>query len=100
MRDERITMIYEGTHEIQAIDLLVRKVLADNGGRLQYFLKQVDATADGKSATELALHGQLAARIDDVTQAITGAGAGQAPLPYRIAPEMLRLVGHCALAWL
>jgi alkylation response protein AidB-like acyl-CoA dehydrogenase len=31
VRDARVAMIYEGTNEIQAIDLLVRKVLADGG---------------------------------------------------------------------
>ena len=31
VRDSRVAMIYEGTNEIQAIDLLVRKVLADGG---------------------------------------------------------------------
>ena len=29
VRDARVTMIYEGTNEIQAIDLLVRKVLPE-----------------------------------------------------------------------
>ena len=90
MRDARVTMIYEGTNEIQAIDLLVRKVLADKGARLQYFLKQVDATAEGESANELALHAgklsQLLARMRDVTQAITEAAANHPALPYRIAP--------------
>jgi alkylation response protein AidB-like acyl-CoA dehydrogenase len=31
VRDARVTMIYEGTNEIQAIDLLVRKVVPDAG---------------------------------------------------------------------
>jgi hypothetical protein len=31
LRDARVAMIYEGTNEIQAIDLLFRKVLSDNG---------------------------------------------------------------------
>ena len=34
VRDARVSMIYEGTNEIQAIDLLVRKVLADGGSGL------------------------------------------------------------------
>ncbi len=34
VRDARVTMIYEGTNEIQAIDLLVRKVLPDGGAGL------------------------------------------------------------------
>jgi len=37
VRDARITMIYEGTNEIQAIDLLVRKVLPDGGVALGAF---------------------------------------------------------------
>ena len=31
VRDSRVSMIYEGTNEIQAIDLMQRKVLADGG---------------------------------------------------------------------
>ncbi|HOF51901.1 MAG TPA: acyl-CoA dehydrogenase family protein, partial [Rhodoferax sp.] len=31
VRDSRVAMIYEGTNEIQAIDLLVRKILSDGG---------------------------------------------------------------------
>jgi len=34
VRDARVSMIYEGTNEIQAIDLLVRKVLADGAAGL------------------------------------------------------------------
>jgi alkylation response protein AidB-like acyl-CoA dehydrogenase len=35
VRDARVTMIYEGTNEIQAIDLLLRKVLPDAGAALR-----------------------------------------------------------------
>jgi hypothetical protein len=35
LRDARIAMVYEGTNEIQAIDLLQRKVLADGGAALK-----------------------------------------------------------------
>lgn len=31
LRDSRIAMIYEGTNEIQANDLMLRKVLGDGG---------------------------------------------------------------------
>jgi alkylation response protein AidB-like acyl-CoA dehydrogenase len=33
VRDSRIALIYEGTNEIQAIDLMTRKLLGDNGQR-------------------------------------------------------------------
>ena len=37
VRDARINMIYEGTNGIQALDLLGRKVLGDNGAKLKKF---------------------------------------------------------------
>ena len=37
VRDARINMIYEGTNTIQSLDLLGRKVLADNGAKLKAF---------------------------------------------------------------
>jgi alkylation response protein AidB-like acyl-CoA dehydrogenase len=38
VRDSRIALIYEGTNEIQAIDLLLRKVMPDGGTRLAALL--------------------------------------------------------------
>jgi alkylation response protein AidB-like acyl-CoA dehydrogenase len=43
LRDARITMIYEGTNGVQALDLVGRK-LAQNGGRaVQAFAQEIDA---------------------------------------------------------
>ena len=36
VRDARINMIYEGTNTIQSLDLLGRKILMDNGAKLQH----------------------------------------------------------------
>ena len=41
VRDCRISQIYEGTNGIQAIDLLGRKVLMDQGQKLRKFTKIV-----------------------------------------------------------
>jgi len=41
LRDARINMIYEGTNGIQALDLLGRKILLDNGAKLRAFGKLV-----------------------------------------------------------
>jgi hypothetical protein len=45
LRDARITMIYEGTNGIQALDLLMRKILQDDGqtliNTLQQFAKEL-----------------------------------------------------------
>jgi alkylation response protein AidB-like acyl-CoA dehydrogenase len=37
VRDARINMIYEGTNGIQALDLIGRKILMDNGAKLRAF---------------------------------------------------------------
>jgi alkylation response protein AidB-like acyl-CoA dehydrogenase len=104
VRDARVTMIYEGSNEIQAIDLVVRKILGDGGARLERFLVQVEATANEMPAGERNGHAAtlagLVQSIRKATHAIAEASAEDAQLPYRIAGEMLRLVGHCALAWL
>ena len=50
VRDSRIAMIYEGTNEIQAIDLLQRKVLDDGGARLGALLDRLVADADVRRA--------------------------------------------------
>ncbi len=41
VRDARIAQIYEGTNGIQALDLLRRKVVANNGNVLEQFLNEV-----------------------------------------------------------
>ncbi|MEY2783586.1 MAG: Acyl-CoA dehydrogenase, partial [Pseudomonadota bacterium] len=44
VRDARVAMIYEGTNEIQAIDLLVRKVLPDGGASMNALLDSLQAS--------------------------------------------------------
>ena len=104
LRDVRVTLIYEGSNEIQAIDLLLRKVLADGGARLEHLLAGIEDTAQMEAAGPLARHAatllELLRRTRDATRAVAQAAAVQPAVAYRIAPEMLRLVGHCALAWL
>lgn len=38
LRDARVPMIYEGTNEIQAVDLLLRKIAKDDGAALSHWL--------------------------------------------------------------
>jgi alkylation response protein AidB-like acyl-CoA dehydrogenase len=45
LRDARIAMIYEGTNEIQAIDLVQRKLLADRGEALDVLLASFETEA-------------------------------------------------------
>ncbi|MDP3423652.1 MAG: acyl-CoA dehydrogenase family protein [Burkholderiaceae bacterium] len=55
LRDARITMIYEGTNEIQAIDLLVRKVLADQGQALHALVAELLADLATAATTTTAI---------------------------------------------
>jgi len=56
VRDARIAMIYEGTNGIQALDLLGRKVLSNQGQFLRIFTKQIhkfcEANADNEALEE------------------------------------------------
>ena len=44
VRDSRIAMIYEGTTEIQALDLIQRKVIEDSGSALRIVLAALEAS--------------------------------------------------------
>jgi hypothetical protein len=52
VRDARINMIYEGTNTVQSLDLLGRKVLADNGAKLKKFGKKVQAFIEDEGVVE------------------------------------------------
>ena len=45
-RDNRLNMIHEGTHGIQALDLLGRKVVMDGGKGLQLLAARINATIE------------------------------------------------------
>src|SRR5262245_38809659 len=47
LRDARITTIYEGTTGIQAIDLVGRKILRDDGQAARTLIADIEAIADG-----------------------------------------------------
>ncbi|MBP6089366.1 MAG: acyl-CoA dehydrogenase family protein, partial [Polaromonas sp.] len=46
VRDSRVAMIYEGTNEIQAIDLLVRKVLSDGGAGMALLMTSLEQVSE------------------------------------------------------
>jgi len=104
-RDARILTIYEGTTGIQAQDLLMRKVLADQGRALGLLLAWMREWLDGRQAGPgmqpyaAPLAGAMTAlqsataMLADQERARPGA-ALQACSPY------LRLAGHTVLAFL
>jgi alkylation response protein AidB-like acyl-CoA dehydrogenase len=52
VRDARINMIYEGTNTIQALDLLGRKILGNNGATLKKFGKLIGALVEEEGVNE------------------------------------------------
>lgn len=54
MRDSRITQLYEGTNGIQALDLIRRKLLADNGEQLRMLIDEQLEAAQGCRVEALA----------------------------------------------
>nr|MBP8302205.1 acyl-CoA dehydrogenase family protein [Planctomycetota bacterium] len=52
VRDSRINMIYEGTNTVQALDLLGRKILGDNGAKLKAFGKQIAEFVEEEGVVE------------------------------------------------
>ncbi|MBI5717247.1 MAG: acyl-CoA dehydrogenase [Burkholderiales bacterium] len=105
VRDARIAMVYEGTNEIQAIDLLQRKVLADGGRALAVLLEECEAEAARTAAADPALAEFAAALREQVdsagqtTAAITEAAKADAQAPLRAADDYLVGVAHLLLAW-
>jgi len=94
VRDARVAMIYEGTNEIQAIDLLVRKVLADGGQGLCALLASLRAGLPPDEAAN-ARRNALA----DTTRALAAAAATHPELPYWVADDYLRAVALVLLEW-
>jgi alkylation response protein AidB-like acyl-CoA dehydrogenase len=104
VRDSRIALIYEGTNEIQAIDLMQRKLLDDGGqraARLRALLaEEVQACADQPEthAFGAALQAQLECWQAAQNALLEGAAA-DAQWPLRVADDMLAGIGHALMAW-
>ncbi len=104
VRDARINMIYEGTNTIQSLDLLGRKVLADNGAKLRKFGAQIQAFIEENGLDENMA--EFITPLADLTEKVTkmtmeiGMKAmqnpdevGAAAVPY------LRVLGHLVYAY-
>jgi len=71
VRDARITMLYEGTNGVQALDLVGRKLPKDGGRALQAFFAEVTAYAKerGADATMTPYVKPLSQSLGDLQQA-------------------------------
>ena len=101
VRDARVAMIYEGTNEIQAIDLLVRKVLPDGGKALSAVLVGLRGALDASRDFDAKVLRRLAElRYLTTTLCAACAVPGADPaLATRVADDFLRAVALVLLAW-
>jgi alkylation response protein AidB-like acyl-CoA dehydrogenase len=104
VRDARINMIYEGTNTVQSLDLLGRKVLADNGKKLKRFGARVAAfiEAEGVNEDMQEFVNPLADLGDKVTKLTTELGMKafqNADEVGAAAVDYLRVVGHLCYAY-
>jgi butyryl-CoA dehydrogenase len=104
-RDNRLNPIHEGTHGIQSLDLLGRKVAMNGGAALKQLLRLIHGTcqraAEHESLTALRQPlEQLLARLQAVTLALLGdLMAGQVNQGLANSALYLKVFGHAVIGW-
>jgi alkylation response protein AidB-like acyl-CoA dehydrogenase len=102
-RDNRLNMIHEGTHGIQGLDLLGRKVVMNGGAGLKLLATRISATAQAAGQVPgLAEHANALAaalqRLGAATKSAWATGVPEEALAN--ATPYLQAFGHVVLAWL
>jgi len=102
-RDNRLNMIHEGTHGIQGMDLLGRKVLMEEGRGVHLLGARMRETADKAMAfADLAADAKaLNTALENVISATQMAwSSGQPQEALANAVPYLQAFGHLVLAWI
>ncbi|MGH8051209.1 MAG: acyl-CoA dehydrogenase [Arenimonas sp.] len=105
-RDNRLNPIHEGANGIQALDLLGRKVLLENGAALALLQQQIQADIAQANAFE-----NLRPYADQLSEALSLVGkttqvlvtqllAGNIRLSLANASYYLAMMGHVSIAWM
>jgi alkylation response protein AidB-like acyl-CoA dehydrogenase len=102
-RDNRLNMIHEGTHGIQAADLLGRKVLMEQGRGLALLAGRIMATCSrARQNAELTAFAsaleQALSQVDVATRAAWSTGNPSQALANAV--PYLQAFGHTVLAWI
>ncbi|MGY5884110.1 acyl-CoA dehydrogenase [Modestobacter lacusdianchii] len=101
-RDNRLNPIHEGTHGVQALDLLGRKVIMNGGAGLALLGEAIAATTARAAGTEWADLGEqldgLMQQLGAVTATLWGQGDPQVALAN--ASVYLEAAGHVVVGWL
>ncbi|HLL12787.1 MAG TPA: acyl-CoA dehydrogenase [Rubrivivax sp.] len=102
-RDNRLNMIHEGTHGIQALDLLGRKVVMNGGAGLTLLTQRMQATMGAAAglpafADQAIALGAALQAVNSATQAAWSTAVPEEALAN--ATPYLQAFGHLVLAWL
>ena len=102
-RDNRLNMIHEGTHGIQALDLLGRKAQMQGGAGLKLLAHHIDATIaralpQARHATHANALAQALQRLGAATRSAWATASPEDALAN--ATPYLQAFGHTILAWL
>jgi alkylation response protein AidB-like acyl-CoA dehydrogenase len=104
-RDNRLNAIHEGTHGIQALDLLGRKVMQENGAGVKTLAARIMADVtqahgvEGLTAHAADLASHLAEAVA-TTGKLAGTVGSDARLGLANATIYLDMMGHVVIAWM
>ncbi|CAM2983432.1 butyryl-CoA dehydrogenase [Williamsia muralis] len=100
-RDNRLNPIHEGTHGIQGLDLLGRKVVMKGGAGLQLLVDAISATIDRAAGVDAAKADALRAAVDRLVE-VTGQlwSAGDPAVSLANSSIYLEAAGHVVIAWM
>jgi alkylation response protein AidB-like acyl-CoA dehydrogenase len=91
-RDNRLNPIHEGTHGIQALDLLGRKAGMQDGAALQLLMRE------GRCAE--ALNGAVDGLLETTRNLLCASANGEVELSLANASLYLEMTGHIVVAWI
>ena len=103
-RDNRLNAIHEGTHGIQGLDLLGRKVVIDSGAGLKVLLARIHAACDRADALD-AFDGADVTRLREAADRLAGTtvtlwSTGDVELALANSTVYLEAAGHIVVSWL
>ena len=101
LRDSRIAMIYEGSNEIQANDLLLRKVLGDGGAGFALLLGEMRRETRAIGSVYAEALGEVCAGLERLLPELQAFSGEDSEYPWRAAGDFLQLcsVALLAFAW-
>jgi butyryl-CoA dehydrogenase len=104
-RDNRLNPIHEGTHGIQALDLLGRKAVMNDGAAMKLFVREAQQTV-AAAKTDAVLAGyaaELEAALGETATTLQALGpvlASNPTLALANAVLFLEAFGHTVIAWI